>query len=129
MVLSLESKSRRGTSQTRQPGGFGPPLGLHRFKAVGVKPANRQFVSAASKGDAEFAGVVSRDRVHTQGLHHRAPVDLPEHTGIELRQQVFQRGANQVLMLRSEHPKVLVGGFKYSTSSTGIRRIWLPTLT
>ncbi len=76
MELAKRANLKAKHANRANRAGLGTPFDLHRFEAVGVKPANRQFVSAAPQGEAEFAGVVSRDRFHGQGLHHGAPVDL-----------------------------------------------------
>ena len=54
----------------------------------------------------------SRRALARQRLHHRAAVHLPELLRVELRQQLAQRGADQVLTAGREHAHGFVGGFE-----------------
>ena len=46
------------------------------------------------------------------GAHHGAAVNLPELLGIELGQQILERGTQQILLLLRQHAQVFVGSLQ-----------------
>ena len=68
---------------------------------------------ALAQGEREFAHVVAVHNCNCAGPHHSAAVDLPELVRVELGEQVFEGGAQQVFTVGSQDPQVLVGRLEH----------------
>ena len=79
----------------RRQSGAGPAL--HRPEAVRVETADDDPLRAPAQHDRHLAGVVTLGALDRVGANDRAAVHLPEARRVELRQQLAQRDADEVL--------------------------------
>ena len=72
---------------------------LHAFEQMGVHAADGELVGMTAQRQRQLARLVAQCGGDGVAAHDRAAVDLPEAIRIELRLQLAQRGADQVLTI------------------------------